>query len=133
MATAPLAKSLSAALAGAVLLYLLGALLSSTAGLVVVAGLTGAAVGLLLARAAKPGPDDAPAMSGRAASWLAIAFALAAVAIGAVATWLHALGEGGALGLLDYLGETFGLLVPAELLVAGVAAAWGAGAGPVER
>jgi len=49
-----------------------------------------------------------------------------------VGTWLHALAEGGALGLLDYLFETFGVIVPLELLIASVAAAWGAGAGPVE-
>ena len=132
-ATAPLVKALLAAVAGAALLYVLGALLSSTGGLVVVAGLTGAAVGLFLARAAKQGAGDVPTMTRRAATWLALGISLAAVAIGAVATWLHALGEGGALGLIDYLAETFGLLVPAQLVVAGIAAAWGAGAGPVER
>jgi hypothetical protein len=113
-------------------LYALGALLSSSAGLVFVAGLTGAAVGLLLARAAAPGRGEEPVLTRRAVSWLAVAISIVAVVFGALGTWLHALGEGGALGIFDYLFETFGLVVPLELLIAGVAAAWGAAAGPVE-
>jgi hypothetical protein len=129
----PLVKALVAATIGAAILFALGALVAETAGLVFVAGLTGAAVGLLLARAAAPGRGYAPAVTRRQARWLSIAIACASVAVGALATWLHALGEGGALGLLDYLLDTFELLVPAELAVAAIAAAWGAGAGPVER
>ena len=129
----PLARALLAALGGAVVLFALGALLSSSAGLLVVAGLTGAAVGLLLARAAAPGREIEPALTRRQATWLAVGIALVAVAGAAVATWLHAIGEGGALGLVDYLLETFGAIVPLELVVAGITAAWGAGAGPVER
>ena len=130
---APLAKSLIAAAIGALVLYALGALFSSSVGLVFVAGLTGAAVGLLLARAASPGEGRRPALTRRGVTRAAVAIALAAVVIGAVATWRHALGEGGALGLVDYLFETFGATVPLELVVAAVTALWGAGAGPVER
>ena len=32
---------------------------------------------------------------------------------------------------LGYLGETLGLYIPAEAAIAAIAAAWGAGAGPV--
>jgi hypothetical protein len=113
-------------------LYLLGAILSSSAGLVFVAGLTGAAVGLLVARAAAPGRAEEPALTRRGAAWLAVAISVLAVVLAAVGTWLHALAEGGALGVFDYLFETFGFVVPLELAIASLAAAWGAGAGPVE-
>jgi hypothetical protein len=129
----PLVRALVAGAVGAAILFALGALVAETAGLVIVAGLTGAAVGLLLARASAPGRGDEPALTRPQARWLSIAIAGGAVAVAAIATWLHALGEGGALGLIDYLLDTFGLLVPAELGVAAIAAAWGAGAGPVER
>ena len=45
------------------------------------------------------------------------------VALGQVGLWLYARTEGGVLPLIDYLGQTFGALVPLELLVA-VAVAW---------
>ena len=129
----PLAKASVAALAGALVLYVLGALLSSSFGLVFVAALTGAAVGLLLARAAVPGGGSAPALTRPQTTRLAITIGLAAVTLGAVGTWLHAIGEGGTLGPIDYLLETFGAIVPLELAVAAFGAAWGAGAGPVQR
>lgn len=125
-------KAVVVAIVGTLALYALGALLSSSAGLVFVAGLTGAAVGLLLARAASPGRGDEPVLTRRRTMWLAIAISILAVVVAAVGTWLHAIGEGGALGLIDYLFDTFGVIVPLELLIATVAAAWGAGAGPVE-
>lgn len=134
--TTPFLKAVTAAAIGALLLFLVGGLMASTAGLLLVAGITGAAVGLLLARAAVTGPASPPggaALTRRQASRLAIAIAILAVIIGALATWLFARAEGGTLGFLDYLTETFGLFTPAELLVAALAAAWGAGAGPVER
>jgi len=128
----PLVKAATVALVGAGLLYEIGALLSSNVGLVFVAGLTGAAIGLLLARAAAPGGGDLPGLTRRQALWLAVGLTVAAVVLGAVGTWLHALGEGGALGPIDYLLETFGIIVPGELVVGSVAAAWGASAGPVQ-
>jgi hypothetical protein len=90
-------------------------------------------VGLVLARAAAPGHGEEPALTRRTTIGLAIAFSIVALVVAAVGTWLHALAEGGALGLVDYLLETFGVIVPLELLIATVAAAWGASAGPVER
>ena len=129
----PALKAAVVAAVGAALLFALGALLSETAGLLAVAGLTGAAVGLLLARAAAPGRGEEPALTRRRATWLAIAVVWAAVAVAALGTWLHALSEGGTLGLVDYLLDTFGLLVPAELAIGALAAAWGVGAGPVQR
>ena len=47
--------------------------------------------------------------------------------------WAYGLGEGGTLGLVDYLSTAFGLFVPGVALVAAAAAAWGAGSGPVQR
>lgn len=118
---------------GTLILYALGALLSSSAGLVFVAGLAGATIGLLLARAAAPSGGEEPVLTRRQATWAAVALTALAITVGAVGTWLHALTEGGALGLVDYLLETFGIVVPAELAIGAIAAAWGAGAGPVER
>ena len=129
----PLSRAAVAAAVGAALLFVVGAVLASTAGLLVVAGLTGAAIGLLLARAAVAGPADGPALTRRQAARYAIALSIVAVVLGAVGTWLNARGEGGSLGLIDYLLETFGPFTPAEAAAAAFAAAWGAGAGPVER
>lgn len=129
----PVLKAIGAAVLGGALLFAVGAIFSSTAGLLFIAGLTGGAIGLLLARAAVPGDADQPALTRRAATWLAMGLAVAAVAAGAIATWVFARGEGGTLGLIDYLLETFGLIIPGEIVIATIGAAWGAGAGPVER
>jgi hypothetical protein len=103
-------------------LVVVGGVLGLTTGLLFVAGAGGALIGLLLAG------SERPRQRLRA---LAIGLAGAAVLVGAVGGWLIALGEGGALGLLDYLWATTGLLVPAEAAVAAVAAAWGVRAGPI--
>src|SRR5437773_1050283 len=128
----PAAKATGAALLGAIAVYAVGGLFASTAGLLFVAGLTGAAVGLLLAGAAVAGDAAAPALTRRQVTWLAVALSIGAVAIGAVATWLHALSEGGTLGFVDYQLETFGPFIFGEAVIATLAAAWGANAGPVE-
>ena len=121
------------ALVGAVVLFLVGAILASTAGLLFVAGLTGAGIGLVLARARVPGDAGEAALSPRAVTWLAIGLAIASVVVAAIGTWLFALREGGVLGPIDYLLTTFGPFVPGELLITALTAAWGAGAGPIER
>jgi hypothetical protein len=69
-------------------------------------------------------PSDARRVRRRSLAGL---IALAGVALGQVGIWLIARSEGGTLGLLDYLAEAFGLLVPAELLLAAVIAWWRAG------
>ncbi len=132
----PLARAILIGLAGAAGLAVVGGLLASTAGLLFVAGLAGAAIGLALSRAAAPSPtapdpDGVPVIARRTVLRLAVLIAAAAVLAGALVTWLIAIAEGGALGPLDYLWTTFGLFVPAELIVASIAAAWGANAGPV--
>jgi hypothetical protein len=129
----PVAQAVSAAAAGAALLFLVGAVVASTAGLVFVSGVMGAAIGLLLVRASASSDERPPALTRGAATWLAIGIAAGAVVVADVATWLNARGEGGTLGLLEYLWETFGLFVPGELFVAALGAVWGASAGPVQR
>lgn len=129
----PVAQAGIAAGVGAALLFLVGAVVASTAGLVFVSGVMGAAVGLLLARASVPTDERAPALTRGAVTWLAIGIAAAAVVVADVATWLNARGEGGTLGLLDYLWATFGLFVPGELFAAALGAVWGVSAGLVRR
>jgi hypothetical protein len=129
----PVAQAGIVAAVGAALLFLVGAVVASTAGLVFVSGVMGAAIGLLLARASVSTDERPPALRRGAVTWLAIGIAAGAVAVADVATWLNARGEGGTLGLLDYLLQTFGLFVPGELFATAFGAVWGASAGPVQR
>lgn len=106
-----------AALAGAAATVLLGGVLSVSAGLVVVAALTGRAVGLSLAlgsRSALPAPRRTAA---------AVLIAAAGVALGQAGVWLYARSEGGVLAPLDYLGQTFGVIVPLQFAFA-IGFAW---------
>lgn len=116
---------------GAGALFVVGALLASTAGLLFTAGATGGGIGLVLARAAAPRGEGRP-VARRNVAWIAVGLAIGAVAVASVATWVVARGEGGTLGLVDYLLETFGAFVPGEAIVAGLAAVWGANTGPVQ-
>jgi len=131
----PILQAVVIAAVGAGLLFLLGGLLSTTVGFLFVAAAMGAGIGLTLAGLAVAGPSDegaGPTPIPRAAvRRAALLLAVGAVVLAAMATWLFARSEGGALGIVDYLWSTFGLLVPAEVGLAAVAAAWGAGAGPV--
>ncbi len=127
----PLARAALIAVGGALLLTFVGAIVASTVGLLFVAGATGAAVGLVLSRAAVPTGQASPVPRQRVA-WIAIGLSLAAVVVAALATWAYARGEGGTLGLLDYLLATFGPFVPAEAAIAAVTAWWGASTGPVQ-
>jgi hypothetical protein len=127
------AKAVLIAVAGAAALVILGTIFASTFGLLFVAGVMGAAIGLALARARVPGDAGVAALTARTVGRLAVALAVGAVVVAALGTWLIARQEGGVLGPIDYLLTTFGPFVPAELLLAAVGALWGAGAGPVQR
>jgi hypothetical protein len=105
-----LALGLSAGLAGAVAIVVLGGSLTMTAGLVIVAAATGWVVGALL-----PGR-----------SRTAVVVALAAVVIGQLGLWAYAQSQGGVLGPLDLLWQVYGGLVPIELLAAAILAWVGA-------
>ena len=109
-----------AGLVGAGLTVLLGGRLTVSAGLLVVAALTGRAVALALiagAGASLPPPRRA---------WLAAGIAVGGVLLGQVGLWLFARTEGGVLPLPDYLGQTFGLLVPIQVALALAIAWWSA-------
>lgn len=116
------AGALAAAIVTAALLLLLGGVLGMTTGLLFVAGVGSAIIGLILA--ASPRRRSQLRIAG-------IAMAVGAVLVGAIGGWLIAVGEGGALGLIDYLWALTGILVPVEVIVAALAAAWGVSAGPI--
>jgi hypothetical protein len=105
-----------AAVAGAAAITVLGGVLAVSAGLLVAAAATGWVVGVALRFGA--GPTLA---SGRPVQ-LAVRLSLLAVVLGQLGLWLYARSEGGVLGPFEYLGETFGLLVPFELLAASIVA-----------
>lgn len=114
------AYGLGAALVSAALIVLFGGVLAVSAGLLIVAALTGRAVGLGVVIGAGSSLADTRRVA------LAIALATGAVALGQVGLWLYAQTEGGVLSLVDYLGETFGILVPLQVALAGAVAWWSA-------
>ena len=131
----PIVRALAIAVGGAALLFAVSGLLSTTVGVLFVAAVMGAGAGLTLAGLAVPA-RSAPTTQETAVARstvlrAAVALAVAAVLVAAIATWLFARSEGGVLGLVDYLWETFGLLVPGEIVLAALGAAWGASTGPV--
>lgn len=111
-----LAFAIVAAVTGAAAMTVLGGVMAVSAGLLVVAGVTGWAVSVGL-RAGAGGQ----LASGRRVR-LALGLALLSIALGQLGLWLYAMTEGGVLGPLDYLAQTFGLLVPLELVAAWIVA-----------
>jgi MFS family permease len=112
----PIVAGAIVALVGALVITIGGGLLAITAGLIVVAAALGWAVAA--AMAAGHAPRTARTM------WSAVGLAVLGVGLGQVGLWLLARQEGGVLGIVDYLAETFGFLVPLELVAAAVAAWW---------
>ena len=108
-----LIRGIGVGLVGIVAIALLGGPLSVTVGLVAAAGAVGWLTGMVVR------PKRAPA----------VAIALASVALGLVAIWLYAGIEGGVLGIVDYLAEVQGILVPIEFAAAGGLALAAAGTG----
>lgn len=100
-------RAIGAALAGAVVVALLGGPLSVTLGLIGVAAVIGWAIGSLA----------------RPSLGLAVGLAVGSVALGLVGIWLYARLEGGVLGLPEYLAAVQGPMVVVELAVAGLVAA----------
>jgi len=95
----------------------LGGALAVSAGLLVVAAAIGYVVGLVTVAGA------AATLSRPTRSWVAGALAGLGAVLGQVGLWLFARAEGGVLAPIDYLGQTFGPLVPLEVLLA-VSVAW---------
>ena len=106
------------AIAGAGLIVLLGGALAVSAGLLVAA----AAIGYGVALAIVAGAGDT--LSKPARSWIAAVLAALGLLVGQLGLWLFARSEGGVLPLVDYLAETFGVLVPLEVLLAAGVAWW---------
>ena len=106
------------AILGAASIVVLGGAVAVSAGLLVVA----AVIGYVVALAMLAGAGDA--ISRPARGWVAAALAGLGVVLGQVGLWLFARTEGGVLPLVDYLGQTFGPLVPLEVLVAAGVAWW---------
>lgn len=103
------------AVVGAIAIAVAGGLLAITAGLVIVAVAIGWGVGTVVTLGAEPDPPST--------TWAAVALTVLGIGLGQVGLWLIARQEGGVLGLVDYLSETFGFLVPLQL-VAGAGTAW---------
>ena len=94
--------------------------LAFSAGLVVVAIFAGRIIGLS-ARAGGGGaiPSDQSVT-------LALAITVGWFVLAQVGTWLFAQSEGGVLPIVDYLGQTFGPVVPLGLIASVLAAWWSA-------
>lgn len=90
--------------AGAAAIAILGGFLAVSAGLVAVAGLIGWLTGTALRKT-----------DGRRRVALAVALAVGAIALGQLGLWGFAWLEGGRLDPLDYLTQTFGVLVPVQV------------------
>jgi hypothetical protein len=104
------------AAAGAAVLTLLAGVFAVSVGLVIVAAVIGRFVGLALRAGARS------TVTSRRRAMTSAALSVVAVVVAQVAIWAYARSEGGALSLPDYLGQTFGWLVPLQLIAAGVAA-----------
>ena len=109
-----------AALGGVLLTVMLGGLLAFSAGLLVV----WAAAGNVVGWGVRIGGGTAFGASVRLVT--AVVLALAGVALGQLGLWWYAGTEGGVLPLVDYLAQTFGLLVPLQALLAAGFAGWAA-------
>jgi hypothetical protein len=103
---------------GALAITVLGGIVTLTGGLLALAAI----IGWATAWALRTGGGATIAASRR--TWLAIALALAlgSIVLGQIGLWLYGLTEGGVLPLVDYLGEVFGPLVPAQAFIAAVVA-----------
>ena len=110
------AVALAATVLGAAAITVLGGVLAVSAGLVVAA----AATGWVVATAIRITSGDRIVRPRRVR--VAIGLAIAAVALGQAGLWIYARSEGGVLGPLDYLGETFGPLVPLQFIAAWIVA-----------
>lgn len=109
-----IAFAVLAAVVGAAAITLAGGILAITAGLLVIAAALGWAV---------PAALSTSAGDGTRREWFAAGLAALGVGLGQVGLWLVARLEGGTLGLIEYLWEVFGILVPLQLAIA-VVVAW---------
>jgi hypothetical protein len=109
-----------AALIPSAILVVFASVFGFTAGLVVVGLFVGRIVGISVRGA----PDGG--LTSDARTLVAIVITLAALSLAQVAIWLLALREGGDLPLIDFLAQTYGPVVPLEIMLGTVAAWWSA-------
>jgi hypothetical protein len=114
-----IAAGAGSALLGAAATVVLGGLLAFSAGLLVVAAAAGRLIGLAFA-------SLRAAWSSARRTVAAVAIAAAGFFVGQLGLWWYAGTEGGVLSLADYLGQTFGLLVPLQLVIGAGIAWWSA-------
>ncbi|HEX4897015.1 MAG TPA: hypothetical protein VFV53_01500 [Candidatus Limnocylindrales bacterium] len=127
-----LAPAIAAGIVTAAALVVVGSVLAEQRGLLAIAGIGGAAIGLLGAGAAvSPDGLRPPALSRGRVVRVAVGLALLTIAVAAIGTWAYGRLEGGVLDPLTYLWSVYGPLIPAEAAIAAITAAWGAGAGPI--
>ncbi len=107
-----------AAVLGAGVIVVLGGAFAISTGLLVAA----AALGYVVALAVVAGAGDTLRTPTR--PWTAAGLALLGALLGQVGLWLYARSEGGVLAPIDYLAQTFGALVPLELLLAAGVGWW---------
>ncbi len=112
------AFGVTGAIATAVVIVVLGGVLAVSAGLLVAAAAGGYAIGL----AVRAG--SGPSLTAPARPSAATALAILAVLGGQLGLWLFARSEGGVLPLVDYLGQTFGALVPLQVVISAGVAWW---------
>jgi hypothetical protein len=114
------AAGVAIALAGALVTILLGGVLALSAGLLVVWAATGNIVGQAMKAlgGAALAPPTRPIV--------AAAVAVGGVVVGALGLWWYAGLEGGVLSPLDYLGQTFGVVIPVQAVLAAGFAWWAA-------
>jgi len=109
-----------ASLTGVLVTVLLGGGLALSAGLLVIWAAAGNAIGL----ATRIG--GGPALAAPRRTGVAVGLAVAGVALGQVGLWWYAGTEGGVLPLMDFLGQTYGVLVPVQVVLAAGFAWWAA-------
>jgi hypothetical protein len=102
---------------GAIAITVLGGVVTLTGGLLAVAAI----IGWFTAWALRFGAGTT--IGDRRRAYLAFGLAVAGIGLGQLGLWLYGRTEGGVLPLIEYLGETFGPLVPIQALIAG-AVAW---------
>ena len=115
-----IAGAVGIALGGIVLTVLFGGVMALSAGLLVLWG----AAGYLIGQAVRIGGGDVLGATGRTVA--AVSVAVLGVLVAQIGLWWYAGLEGGVLPLVDYLGQTFGVLVPVQVALAAVLAWWGA-------
>ena len=127
-AAGPITAAACVAIVGAgVLTFILGVILAPT-GTFVVSLLAGVAIGLIVSGAAA-GPN-AP-LNRDTAIRIAVGLALGMAILTGLGTWVLARAEGGVMDPVSYLWTTFGFGIPAQAIIAVLAAAWGAASGPI--